>query len=415
MYNREVSKKKVWVISELYYPEETSTGAFLTQTAEGLARRFLVRVLCSQPTYGARGQRAPVNEVRNGVKVHRCWGTTFNKDVLPLRLLNMFTITLSIMLNAVGRIQAGDCVLVVTNPPLLPLVVALACFIRRAKCVLIIHDVYPDVLIATGALSSGSSLAGMIAWIMRVLYRRMASIVVLGRDMETLVRSKLPNGVDWIVTIPNWADLDLVNPLPRSENALLGQFGLANKFVIQYSGNIGRTHGIEYLTQCAEQMRNGSALHFLFIGFGGKKAWLKKAVEDRGLKNVSILDYRLRSELPQSLNACDVAIVSLARGMTGVSVPSRMYNIMAAGKPIIAVADAASELAQVIRDENIGWVVEPGNVEALKAAIDEAMGNPGRLIQMGLRARKAAEAKYSLEHAIASYMNLVCSLYPPTR
>jgi glycosyltransferase involved in cell wall biosynthesis len=406
---------QVWVISELYYPEETSTGAFLTQTAEGLARRFFVRVLCSQPTYGARGQRAPVNEVRNGVKVHRCWGATFNKDVLPLRLLNMFTIALSIMSNAVGRIQAGDCVLVVTNPPALPIVVALACFIRRAKCVLIIHDVYPDVLIATGALNSGSSLVGMIAWVMRVLYRRMASIVVLGRDMETLVRSKLPNGDDRIVTIPNWADLDLVKPLPRSENALLGQFGLANKFVIQYSGNIGRTHGIEYLVQCAEQMRDSQELQFLFIGFGGKKAWLKQVVEDRGLKNVTVLDYRLRSELQYSLNACDIAIISLVRGMAGVSVPSRIYNVMAAGKPIIAAADTVSELAQVIREEDIGWVVEPGNVEALKAAIVEAKGKPDRLVQMGLRARKAAEAKYSLEHANASYMNLVYSLYPPTR
>ena len=202
-----------------------------------------------------------------------------------------------------------------------------------------------------------------------------------------------------------------MKPLPRSENALFGHLGLANKFVIQYSGNIGRTHGIEYLIQCAEQMRNDSPLHFLFIGFGGKKAWLKQAVEDRGLKNVTILDYRLRSELRYSLNACDIAIISLARGMAGVSVPSRMYNVMAAGKPIIAVADAASELAQVIRDEDIGWVVEPGNVAALKAAIIEAMGNPDRLIQMGLRARRAAETKYSFERANASYINLVYSLY----
>ena len=304
---------RVWVISELYYPEETSTGAFLTQTAEGLAGRFPVKVLCSQPTYGARGLRAPVNEVRNGVKVHRCWGTTFNKDILPLRMLNMFTIALSIMLNAIGRLRAGDCVLVVTNPPLLPLVVALACFIRRAKCILIIHDVYPDVLIATGVFSNGSFLARLIAHVMRTLYRRMDRIVVLGRDMEMLIRSKVPDHYEQIVRIPNWADLDLVKPLPRSENDLLSELGLANKFVIQYSGNIGRTHGIENLIQCAEQMRNESQLHFLFIGFGGKKAWLKQAVEDRGLKNVSVLDYRTRSELPDSLNACDIAIISFAK------------------------------------------------------------------------------------------------------
>ncbi len=415
MGERDSISKQVWVISELYYPEETSTGAFLTQTAEGLARRFLVRVLCSQPTYGGRGIRAPVNGVRNGVNIHRCWGTTFNKDVLPLRVLNMFTIALSIMLNSVGRIRAGDCVLVVTNPPLLPLVVALACFIRRARCVVIVHDVYPDVLIAAGVLNNGSFPAKIIEYVMRALYRWVDRIVVLGRDMEILIRSKAPDCYQRIVCIPHWADLDLVKLLPRSENNLLGELGLANKFVIQYSGNIGRTHGIEYLIQCAEQMRNDSQLHFLLIGFGGKKVWLKQAVEDRGLKNVSILDYRIRSELSYSLNACDIAIISLAEGMVGVSVPSRMYNVMAAGKPIIGVANVDSELAQVIRDEDIGWVVEPGNVAALRVAITEAQGDLDRLNQMGLRARGAAEAKYSFEKANTSYMNLVSSLYPPTK
>jgi colanic acid biosynthesis glycosyl transferase WcaI len=395
----------------LYYPEETSTGYFLTRIAEGLARRFSVGVLCSQPTYGARGLHAPVNEVRNGVKVHRCWGTTFNKDVLPLRLLNMVTIALSIMLNAVGRIRAGDCVLVVTNPPLLPLVVALACFIRRARCVLIVHDVYPDVLIATGVFNNGSSLTKIISYIMHALYRRMNRIVVLGRDMEMLIRSKVPDHNERIVRIPNWADLDLVKPLPRSENHLLRELGLANKFVIQYSGNIGRTHGIEYLVQCAVEMKNDSQSHFLFIGFGGKKAWLKKAAEDRGLKNVSILDYRTRPELPHSLNACDIAIISFAEGMAGVSVPSRMYNVMAAGKPMIAVADENSELALVVREEGIGWVVSPGDTCGLQRAIMEAMANPNLLVQMGHRARLAAETKYSFERVNQAYTEMLASIY----
>jgi len=411
IYKGDVAQNQIWVISELYYPEETSTGAFLTQTAEGLAKRFPVRVLCSQPTYGARGRSAPVNEVRNGVKVHRCWGTTFNKDILPLRLVNMVTITLSIMFSAILRIRAEDCVLVVTNPPTLPLVAALACFLHRAKCVLIVHDVYPEVLIATGVFRRSSLLTRAIEWTTRALYRRMTRVVVLGRDMKALVQSKLPTAGDLITTIPNWADLDLVKPLPRNENPLLRDLRLAERFVIQYSGNIGRTHGIENLVLCAEQFANNANVHFLFIGFGGKKVWLAETVKERRLTNITVLDYRLRSELSNSLNACDIGIISFTRGMAGVSVPSRMYNVMATGKPIIAAADTVSELAQVIREEDIGWVVEPGNVAALKSAIIEAMGSPDRLIQMGLRARRVAETKYSFERANASYTNLVYSLY----
>jgi glycosyltransferase involved in cell wall biosynthesis len=232
--------------------------------------------------------------------------------------------------------------------------------------------------------------------------------------MEMLIHSKVPDH-GRIIHIPNWADLGLVKPLPRSENNLLNELGLAGKFVVQYSGNIGRTHGIEYLVQCAEQMSDETQLHFLFIGFGGGKAWLKRAVEDRGLKNVSVLDYRTRSELSFSLNACDIAIISLAKGMAGVSVPSRMYNVMAAGKPIIAVTDTSSELALAIRDEDVGWVVEPGNMAALKAAIFDAQGDLDRLNQMGLRARRAAETKYTFEQANASYISLVSSLYSPAK
>jgi glycosyltransferase involved in cell wall biosynthesis len=161
-------------------------------------------------------------------------------------------------------------------------------------------------------------------------------------------------------------------------------------------------------------MRSSSQLHFLFIGFGGKKAWLKQAVEDRGLKNVSILDYQTRSELSYSLNACDISIISLAEGMAGVSVPSRIYNVMAAGKPIIAVADAYSEVALVVKENDVGWVVPPGDVDGLCVAILEAKADPNLLVQMGQRARNAAETKYSFEAVNQAYTEMVASILEET-
>ena len=130
-----------------------------------------------------------------------------------------------------------------------------------------------------------------------------------------------------IELIPNWADLEDIAPSDRQENALLSTLGIADRFVVQYSGNIGRTHGIDTLLSAADRLRD-DRVQFLFIGDGAT-----------------------------SLNACDVAVVSLAPGMSGVSVPSRMYNILAAGKPIVAVADDESELARVVREEQVGWVV----------------------------------------------------------
>lgn len=409
--DRSIMGKRIWVISELYYPEETSTGFFLTKIAEGLTEQFQVSVLCSQPTYGARGERAAISEIHKGVHIHRSWGTTFNKDVLPLRLVNIVTITFSILLNAIWRVRSGDCVLVVTNPPALPFAVSLACFLHRVPCVLIIHDVYPEILIAAGITRQGSILNRVIGCLTQMMYRQMSRIIVLGRDMVQLVVRKLPDGDQCIVTIPNWADLDVVSPSYRKENKLLAQLGCTDKFVVQYAGNMGRTHGLEDLVCCAKELRNDAMIHFLIIGTGAKRMWIQEIVNEQKINNITILDYQPRADLSNTLNACDVAIIVFVKGMAGVSVPSRMYNIMATGKPIIAVADAESELALVVREEDIGWVIYPGDIGGLRMAILEAKANPDVLVQMGQRARRAAEAKYSFERVKKAYTEMVASIY----
>lgn len=400
---------QVWIVSELYYPEDTSTGYFLTRIAEGLVDNFRVGVLCSQPTYSSRGRRALPDETHNGVSIHRCWSSTFNKDVLPLRFVNIVTITLSILLNGLRRFRSADCVLVVTNPPLLPFAVLIAARLCRSSCYLLIHDVYPEVLTASGIAKSNSLSVRGLDWLMKQLYKRMAHIIVLGRDMAMLVRKKMETSAHHIQIIPNWADVDFIQPRNRQDHPLLAQLGLSDKFIIQYSGNIGRTHGIEQLVACAEQLEDDPTVHFLFIGFGGKKPWLINRVSEGGIANITIMDYRLRAELSESLTACDVTIISFVQGMAGVSVPSRMYNVMAAGKPIIAVADPGSELALVVKEEGIGWVVPPGDIDGLRMAILEAKSNPELLVKMGLRGRRAAETTYSFEKVKDAYTRMIAS------
>ena len=402
---------RVWLISELYYPEEASTGYILTRLAEGLVEQFNVSVLCGQPTYLSRGRRALSTESHNGVNIHRCWSSTFNKDILPLRLVNIVTITLSIFLSCLRRFRAGDCVIVVTNPPLLPFVILIASRLCGSKCCLLIHDVYPEVLVASGIAKQNSLLVRSFGWLTQQLYKRTARIIVLGRDMDALVRGKLETVDQRIHIIPNWANVDFISPRNRRDHPLLEQLGLSDSFIIQYSGNIGRTHGIEQLAACAEQLGSDPMIHFLFIGYGGKKHWLAQFVRARELSNVTIMDHQPRAVLSISLTACDVAIISFIHGMAGVSVPSRMYNVMAAGKPIIAVADPESELALVVKEEDIGWVVPPGDVDGLRMAILEAKANPDLLLQMGQRARWAAETKYSYERVKNAYTQMVDSIY----
>lgn len=402
--------KKIWVISELYYPEETSTGHYLTKIAEGLAGKFPVSVLCGQPSYSARGIRAPAREEYHGVDIQRCRATTFDKNILWLRLINLATISLSIFVNGVRRINRHDYVLVVTNPPLLPFLVAAACWLRGARCLLLIHDVYPEVLIVSGLAKPGALSTRFLGWLNKYLYRIVERIIVLGRDMEAIVAKKLTSDHQRIVRITNWADVEQVVPDERRQNALLKQLGLSDKFVVQYAGNMGRTHGLESLFESVKRLAAVKDVHFLFVGSGAKKRWLEENIKKAHLQNTTILNTKPRSDLSTLLNACDIAMISFIPGMAGISVPSRMYNILAAGKPIIAVTESTSELALVVREEKVGWVVPPNQPDKVVEAVLEARAHPERLADMRARARAAAENKYSLSNVIESYRSMISDL-----
>ena len=409
--NTKLHRQRVWFVSELYYPELTSTGYFLTNIAEGIADTFDVSVLCCQPSYLSRGLRAPAHEIHNGVDIHRCWTTTLDKNKLLFKIINLFFASLSMFLRGLICFHRGDTVLSVSNPPpLLPYLMVLACRIKGARFALRVEDVYPDVLTRVGLLKETSLVARMMDRACRWLYRNSSLIIVLGRDVQALVRSKIDSGKDRVIVATNWGDVRTILPQPAASNRLLPKLNITNQFVAQYCGNIGRTHGIEDITAAAELLKNEPDYRFLIIGWGAKKKWALSQKSDRQLDNLSILDPLPWNDFCDGLNACDVAIISFSQGMSGISVPSRMYNVFAAGKPLIAVCDENSELAQVVREEAIGWVIPPGHPDLIVQVLKKARACPDELRTMGQRARLAAESKYTLAHVLQSYHAIVASL-----
>lgn len=398
-------KDRLWVISELYFPEETSTGYYLTRIAEGLTDEFDVKVLSGQPNYSARGTKAPKRENHKGVEIFRVAGTRLDKNVIVFRVINMITLSSTVFLNALRRFAAGDRVLVVTNPPTMPFIVALASLLRGASYTLLIHDNYPEILIAAKKLREGSFVAATLAFCNRWLYKYAAKIIVVGRDMEELITRKT-SGLDIpIVTIPNWAELESVSPDYRHANPMLTELGISGRFVFLYAGNMGHPNDLESIVSCAAQLVSDDRIHFLFLGTGVKRQWLVDQVKLRSLSNVTVIEPRPRSEQQIFLNACDVAFVSLVDKMLGVSMPSRTYNIMASGKPMIALTEQNSEVARVIEEEQVGWTVPPGSPYELLALIRHVVENRSDLPAMGKRARLAAETKYSLKTAVEKYRN----------
>ena len=403
MGREKTQQQRLWIVTEVYYPEMISTGYYLTSIAEGLTNEFDVKVICGQPNYAARGTTAPKKEVHNNVEIFRTWSTRLDKNVIPFRVINMLTLGVSMFIRSLGKFNRGDQVLVVTAPPSLPFTTALAALTRGAGYTLLLHDSYPEILLAVGKTTPNSLLVRFANRLNRWLYKNARRIIVVGRDMHELMRRKT-NGFDSsIVTIPNWADLELVEPSDRDSNPLLRELGIEDKFVFMYAGNIGHPTDIETIIDCAEMLKDDERFHFVFVGSGAKKPWLDSAVNSRSLTNVSVLGQKPRTEQSIFLNACDVGLISLIDKMWGTAMPSRTYNILAAGKPILALTEEGSELARVIDEEGVGWHIPPGNAGRLKEVILQCYEQRSEFPNMRERARNAALQKYSLQTAVENY------------
>ena len=197
---------RLWVVCEVYYPEKISTGYYLTAIAEGLADDFDVKVLCGQPNYAARGTVAPKHELRNGTEIFRAAGTRLDKNVIPYRVVNMITLGTSMFFKALGHFRRGDQILIVTAPPSLPYTIAPAALIRGASYVPLLHDCYPEILIATKKASPKSLIVKAINICNRWLFKHVSKLIVVGRDIRELMEKKTA-GLDIpIDVIPNWAD-----------------------------------------------------------------------------------------------------------------------------------------------------------------------------------------------------------------
>jgi colanic acid biosynthesis glycosyl transferase WcaI len=318
-------------------------------------------------------------------------------------MVRMSTITLSMFFVALFRIRRGDSILAVTNPPSVPILAAILSLFRRVPYSLLVHDVYPEILAACGLTSRSAISYRALEKISRSVLRRAEVIYCIGRDMSAhLAQARGKGTSDGIEVIPLWADCTEIRPEPRSTNRLLIELGLTDKLVVLYAGNMGHPHDIETLAQAMKRLEFDDRIHFLFIGSGPKRKLLERMVS-RGSKNITLLPPRPRSEQNEFLNACDIAILSLVPGMLGLAVPSRTYNLMAAGKPIIALVSERSEVAMIVREQEIGWVVEPGDVEKAVLAFQAAGANRQLLIEMGAKARMIAETMYSPEFILRQF------------
>lgn len=341
------------------------------------------------------------------IRILRVGNTQLEKNSVPGKILNSTTFFLGAVLRSLA-LPRDMVVLVVTNPPILPFVPYLLSFMRKQKYVCLIHDVYPDIAMRLGYLRQGSVLCRTWERMNRNMMCRAAAVVVLGRDMEEKVRAKLDSS-EWgkIRVIPNWSDEDAIRPVEKGENPFLGEIGLSpSMFIVQYSGNMGLSHGMETIIEAAYRLQD-IPVRFLFIGGGGKREKIEKMAADLGLENVQFLPYQPKENLRYSLACSDVSLVCLEEGVEGLSVPSKYYGILASGRPVIALMAENSEVAMSVRESGCGYVVPPRAPDVLAGKIRYLFDHPDAAREMGRKAREVLEKSYSRRVLAVKYLDLL--------
>lgn len=324
-------------------------------------------------------------ETYGRVSIVRTWGTRLPKQRLPMRMLNLATYYFLAAL-AARRVKRPDVIIAETDPPLLGLLGAL--LKRRFKCRLVynVRDLYPDIAYANGGVRN-RFLLWLLEYGNQRAYDASDRIIVLGEDMRQRVLKKgVPENKLTIVT--DWVDCAQIRPVEDSPF----RRELGESFVVMYSGNLGLSQQLETVIAAASRLRDDSRIVFLLIGEGARKRWLMDQVAALELPNVRFLPYRPKDRLAESLSAADLHLVPLFPGAAGCIVPSKIYGILAAGRPFVAIMEDDAAIARLARENSIGFVTAPGDGDELARTISEAADHRERLHLMGKRARQMAES-----------------------
>jgi glycosyltransferase involved in cell wall biosynthesis len=298
--------------------------------------------------------------------------------------------------------------LIVTNPPLVMAVASWLHSLLGLRYVLLVYDVYPDVMERMKVIRPGGLLARWWRRSSRKAMLRAEGVITLGPHMAETLRGHLRKGEDVpIEVIPNWADTDFIRPRAKADNSFARAHGLADKFVVMYSGALGATHDTETIVAAAEMLRDLPDVQVVIIGEGTRRKEVEALVARKALPNLTLLPLQPYSVLPESLASADCAIVCLDEGYGGVSVPSKTYQMMAAGAAILAVSPDDTELTDLVKEFPCGMHVRPRSPSDLAEAVRRYHGDRDLLARAKAASRDAAVREYSRPRAVERYASLL--------
>lgn len=395
------------LVNRYFHPDHSATSQLLSDLAFHLAGEgWSVCVVTGRQRIDDARAGLPAREQVRGVDVHRVWTTCFGRGHLGGRALDYATFYLSAGLRLARLCRRGDVLVAKTDPPLISVIAEWVCRLRGTAQVNWLHDLFPEIAQVLGVRGLQGSLGRGLRRLRNRSLARARMNVVLGERMAARVRAE---GIcaRRVRVIHNWADGARIRPLARRSSALAREWGLARRFVVAYSGNMGRVHDFEGVLDAAAALRDADDAVFLFVGGGRQREALEAEAHRRGLGNVQFRPYQPGTRLAESLAAGDVHLVSLLPALEGLVVPSKLYGIAAAGRPCVFLGAADGEVAMILSRERCGVTVPPGDGAALASVLRALRRDPARRRAMGRRARAAFERSFSRERALAAWREVL--------
>lgn len=399
--------QKFLLISQVFYPDQVSTANLFTNLCSVLAEdNIQVEVWAAHPSY-TESERQPKTLVYKGITIRFLPSTNFSKRSLPGRLINELTFTISVSLNLLFSKEKTP-VWTHTTPPFLGIIISRICYVKKRKFVYILLDVFPEGLIRLGKVSARNILIRFWQWLFVNTLRKSEKVIVIGRDIREWIVQRCIECKDKTEYIPLWQDDRLIFPLKFETSKFVKEQSLSEKFIVQYSGNIGLWNEVGTIGKAVKQ--NIENVEFIVIGGGIRKKELLDEFSDEDQKNIKIFPFQPNEIFNDIISASHVHLVTLKEELAGIAVPSKIYGILAAGRPVIAMVPDYSEIAYIVKEENCGFVINPANLTGLINAIQLLRSDENLTRKFGENSRKAFEKKYTTRIIAERYKTVLNQL-----
>jgi len=401
----EESNSRLLLVTQVFYPDEVSTANLFTDLCIELknTNHIEIDVWCAQPSYSTFERQKPLVSFNN-INIYYLPSTNFSKSHKIGRIINYFTFAISVFFKFIFK-KDIPIVITHTTPPSLGILLSFLCKVKNKKLIYVLLDIFPEGLIRQGMLSENSIFTNVWNYINKKTLKNCSTIVVIGRDMGNWLKNYSPVVAEKCKYIPIWQNKKLFKEINFADNPFVLKYNLQSKFVVQYSGNMGLWNDMRTFAMAVNS--EPKDVFFVFIGGGMRKKEFLNSLNENSPHNALIIPFLPNTDYSNSISACHVALISLNENLSGMAVPSKIMGIMAAGIPVIALVPDDSEIAMIVREEDCGIVVKPGDLNGLLISIDVLKNDPILCGKLGNNGKRAFNEKYSVDVVSKQYINLI--------